>query len=73
MNEMFDYISLATRLGISDEQLSELEQCVRAQHPSDQMMFELRMMQTLQAVAEGTATLEQTLTELASSPPRQTA
>ncbi|MEK7755967.1 MAG: hypothetical protein AAB385_02025 [Planctomycetota bacterium] len=65
MSAVFDYHSLAQRLSIPTETIAKLEDCVRAQYGSDQMMFELRMLRTLEAIAQGAATLEQAILEFA--------
>ena len=72
MSDVFDYQPLAQRLGIPTEALAKLEDCVRSQYGSDQMMFELRMIRTLEAVAQGAATLEQAIQEFATDPERAT-
>jgi len=70
MSDVFDYQPLAQRLGIPTEALAKLEDCVRSQYGSDQMMFELRMIRTLEAIAQGAATLEQAILEFATNPMR---
>ena len=70
MNSVFDYHSVANRLGISTEALTKLEDCVRAQYGTDQMMFELRMLRTLEAIAQGATTLDQVMQEFGQNPVR---
>ncbi len=70
MSDVFDYHSLAQRLSIPTERLAKLEDCVRAQYGSDQMMFELRMLRSLEAVAQGATTLDQAIREFATNPMR---
>ena len=70
MSDVFDYHSLAQRLSIPTEKLAKLEDCVRTQHGSDQMMFELRMLRTLEAVAQGAVTLDQSTREFNTEPVR---
>jgi len=70
MSDVFDYHSLAQRLSIPTEALAKLEDCVRAQYGSDEMLFELRMLRTLEAIAQGAATLEQVIREFAMDPIR---
>lgn len=70
MSDLFDYHSLAQQLKIPTEALAKLEDCVRAQYGSDQMMFELRVLRTLEAVAQGATTLDQALQEFATDPVR---
>jgi len=70
MSDVFDYHSLAQRLSIPTEALAKLEDCIRTQHGSDQMMFELRMLRTLEAVAQGATTLDQAMQEFGSDPVR---
>jgi len=63
MSICFEYQSLARRAGLSTEALGELESCVRRQYGSDEMMIELRLMRTLQAILEGAATFDDALRE----------
>lgn len=70
MSGVFDYHSLAQRLSTPTEALAKLEDCVRAQYGSDQMMFELRMLRTLEAIAQGATTLDQAMQEFSPDPMR---
>ena len=70
MSDVFDYHSLAQRLSIPTEALAKLEDSVRAQYGSDQMMFELRMLRTLEALAQGATTLDQAIQEFGPEPVR---
>lgn len=63
MSTLFDYRELAKRLGIAGDELGELEACVRAQYDPDEMMVELRMLRTLQAIEEGALTLAEAVAE----------
>jgi len=63
MNSCFDYRLLAERAGLSSDALRELETCVRRQYGSDEMMIELRLLRTLQAICEGAATLKDAMRE----------
>ncbi len=63
MNRLFDYRTLADRLAVPLVKLAELEACLRRQHGSDDMLFELRMLRTLEAVAEGLTTVDEAIRE----------
>ena len=63
MSTMFDYRELAKRLCIGGGELGELEACVRAQYDPDEMMAELRMLRTLQAIEDGALTLAEAVAE----------
>jgi hypothetical protein len=73
MKNLFDYHALADRIGISAEQLALLEACLRRQLGSDDMMFELRMLRTLEAIAQGRTSLDQAIREFSSEPVSQSA
>lgn len=68
ISNVFDYRASANRLAIPPDKLSELELCLRRQHGSDDMMFELRMLRTLEAVAEGVTTLDEAIREFGVGP-----
>jgi hypothetical protein len=72
MSTLFEYRKLANGLGIADEELGELEACVRAQYGPDEMMVELRMLRTLQAIDEGALTLADTVAEFRGDPAQAT-
>jgi hypothetical protein len=57
MGRMFDYEQVARRIGAAPEQLTELERTVRTQYGDDEMLFELPMLRTLEAVSEGHVSL----------------
>ena len=63
MATLFEYHKLGQRLGISADRLSQLEACLRSQHGSDEMMFELRMLRTLRAIEEGATTIDAAIRE----------
>jgi hypothetical protein len=64
MEPMFDYQAVARELHVPPEQLAELEAVVRSQYGSDEMLFELRMLRTLDVVAEGRLTLPEAIRQL---------
>ena len=57
MAEIFDYRALAGRIGLSGDQLQNLETALRRQYGTDEMMFELRMLRTLRVIEDGIATV----------------
>lgn len=69
MSNYFDYQALAKKAGLDAKMLKELEDCVREQHVSDDMMFELRMLRTLSAIDEGVITLKEALLEFETEEP----
>ena len=66
MAELFDYRALANRIGVSGDQLQNLEAALRRQYGTDEMMFELRMLRTLRAIEDGTATVLEAIEQLSS-------
>ncbi len=69
MGALFDYQTLAERLAIPADQLAELARLVRDQYGRDEMMAELRMLRTLQAIEGGELTLGAVLAEFRASVP----
>lgn len=55
--EYFDYPPVAREARISEADLAAIEARVRKDYPTDQMMFELRMLRTCRAVQTGAATV----------------
>jgi hypothetical protein len=68
MSPLFDYWSLAARLGVRAEELGELERLVGGQYGRDEMLAELRMVRTLRAVEAGTLTLAEAIAEFQADP-----
>ena len=68
MSTLFDYRALAGRLRIGAADMAELEHCVRAQYGPDEMMVELRMLRTLEAVDEGALSLAEAIAEFRGDP-----
>jgi hypothetical protein len=64
MYTFYDLTDLATRAGVSDAQLRELEGCVREQYGSDEMMIELRLLRTLRAIRDGAVSVADAIREL---------
>ncbi len=60
---MFDLEQAKIASGLSSEILARLEKKIREDFPDDAMMFELHFIRTLQALKEGTITLEQVLAQ----------
>ena len=70
MQTLFDYAKLAGEAGVSADQLAELERLVRQDYGSDEMMIELRLLRTIQAIRDGVLSVDEALAELsAQSPP----
>ena len=54
---VFDYATAANLVGISSEDLDRLVALMRAEFPGDEMMVELHVLRTVQAVERGDVTL----------------
>jgi hypothetical protein len=54
---MFDYESMASQAGLSDEQLRELCDAIRREFPNDRMLFELHVLRACMAIRDGRANL----------------
>jgi hypothetical protein len=61
MGMIFDYVSAATRAGISSQDLDRLVAMIRAEFPGDEMMVELHVLRAVQAVERGDVTLAEVL------------
>jgi hypothetical protein len=57
----FDYIAVAAAARLSSADLAAIEARTRADYPNDQMMFELRMLRTCNAIASGAASVADAL------------
>ncbi len=66
MMAVFDYLSVARRAAIPAEKLAELTRVVRSQYANRELLFELRMLRTLEVVAEGRLTIDEAIAQLAS-------
>ncbi len=60
--------TLARRAGVTVDELRELEAHVRRQYCGDEMMVELRLFRTLDAIASGQATISNALEEFRDAP-----
>jgi hypothetical protein len=68
MSALFDYQTLANRLGIPAAELAALENVVRRQYGSDAMLAELRMVRTLRAIEAGALSLSEAIAEFSTDP-----
>ena len=59
----FDYSTAAKAGGLSAGDLKRLEACIRKQHVSDDMLFELRMLRTVRAIVDGGVTVDGAIEE----------
>jgi hypothetical protein len=57
----FDYLSVARQAGISESELIAIEQLTRADYGSDDMLFELRMLRTCNAILGGKVSARQVI------------
>lgn len=70
MQVLFDYAKLADEAGVSAEKLAKLERMVRQDYGSDEMMIELRLLRTMQAIRDGALTIDEAIAEFTDhSPP----
>ena len=60
---MFDLKKIKEESGLSAIELARLEEGVRREFESDEMMFELHLLRALRAIREGWVTLEEALSE----------
>ena len=58
---IFDYLTAAQRIGLTDGQLNQLCNQVKSEFPNDDMMFELHVLRAIMAIESGRATLNQVL------------
>jgi hypothetical protein len=58
---VFDYVAAAKRAGIGPEDLDRLVALIRAEFPRDEMMVELHVLRTVQAMERGDVTLSDVL------------
>lgn len=54
----FDYESVARECGLSDKELAAVEEAVRAEFPTDDMMWELHVLRACLAIRDGHASME---------------
>ena len=57
----FDYEKVSREAGISAADLGAICRLVREDYPTDDMMFELRVMRTCRAIGEGFTTVDAVL------------
>ncbi len=65
MDTLFDVADLTQKAGVSPEKLHELEAEIRRQYGSDEMLIELRTLRTLQAIADGALSVDDSIREFA--------
>ena len=58
---VFDYVAAAKRAGIGPEDLDRLVVLTRVEFPRDEMMVELHVLRTVQAVERGDVALSDVL------------
>ena len=54
----FDYETLARESGISESDLEMIKEAMRAEFPTDDMMWELHVLRTCMAIRDGHATIK---------------
>ena len=64
---IFDYLTAAKRVGISQDQLERLCVVIGAEFPSDEMMAELHILRAIQSIERGDTTIEAILNQNAPS------
>jgi len=60
---MFELEKAKKESGLSDRELAELEERIKAEFEDDEMMFELHLMRALNALKEGWITAKEALPE----------
>ncbi len=61
MPRFFDYERVAREARIADDDLNRLRESVRADYPNDDMLYELRLLRTCDAIKEGWCTVAEAL------------
>ena len=61
----FDYEKVAHEAGLTDEDLASVKEVMRAEFPSDDMMWELHILRACAAIRDGHATLQDVTRRLA--------
>ena len=57
----FDYATVAKEAGITDRDLSLIEELMRSEFPHDEMMRDLHILRACMAVRDGRITVDQVL------------
>jgi len=57
----FDYTTVAKEAGITDRDLSLIEELMRSEFPHDEMMRDLHILRACMAVRDGRITVDQVL------------
>ncbi len=68
MSTLFELEDLARRAGVTPTELGEFERCIREQYGEDDMLVELRLLRTLQAIAAGATTKVAALIDIQDEP-----
>lgn len=63
----FDYVKVARDAGLTEPDLTAIERGTRAEYGNDDMLFELRMFRTLNAIRENRTTVSAVLKELSAN------
>ena len=61
----FDYEKVAQEAGLTDKDLASVKEVMRAEFPSDDMMWELHILRACAAIRDGHATLQDVTRRLA--------
>jgi hypothetical protein len=69
MGVLFDVSRAAEQAGVSSAQLAALEENIRRQYGSDEMMCELRLLRTLRVIRDGAVSVEDAVAEFATDAP----
>jgi hypothetical protein len=69
MDALFDVSKAAEQAGVSPAQLAVLEESIRRQYGSDEMMRELRLLRTLRAIQDGAVSADDAIAEFATDAP----
>jgi hypothetical protein len=67
MTMFFDYVSVAARLGVSAQVLSQLERIFSTEFPDDKMMAELHLLRAVLSLERGDTTIDEILNQTVTS------
>ncbi|MCL4198305.1 MAG: hypothetical protein KJZ69_12535 [Phycisphaerales bacterium] len=60
----FDYLRVAREAGVSPSDVATLERIVRADYPTDDMLYELRLLRVFSAIRSGRVTPAQAIADM---------
>jgi hypothetical protein len=67
MTMLFDYVSVAGRVGIPPKVLEQLREVFSAEFPEDEMMAELHLLRAVLSIERGDTTIDEILSQTVTS------